>query len=55
MSFRIRKAIGVLAIAVLSCVSLLGVGCGSSDDGSERAVEWGVDRPVGPIGSVFPP
>ncbi len=43
--FRNRSAIGVLAIAMLS---LLGVGCGSGGDGSERAVEWGVDRPVGP-------
>jgi hypothetical protein len=48
MAFRIRKAIGVVAIGVLACMSLLGVGCGSGDDGSERAVEWGVDRPVGP-------
>jgi hypothetical protein len=48
MSFRTRNAFGVLAIAVLSCATLLGVGCGSGDDGSERAVEWRVDRPVGP-------
>lgn len=46
MSFRIRNAIGVLAVAVLSCATLLG--CGSGGDGSERAVKWGVDRPVGP-------
>lgn len=47
--FRIRKAIGVLVIAALVAATLLGVGCGSSgDDGSERAVKWGVDRPVDP-------
>ena len=38
----------VLAIVMLVCVTLLGVGCGGSgDDGSERAVKWRVDRPVG--------
>jgi hypothetical protein len=48
MASRIRKAMGVLAIAVLAGVALLGVGCGGGDDnGSERAVEWRVDRPVG--------
>ena len=48
MPFRIREAIGVLTIAVLSGATLFGVGCGGGDEGSERAVEWGVDRPVGP-------
>jgi hypothetical protein len=47
MSFRIRNVIGVLTIAVLVGATLFGVGCGSGDDGSERAVEWGVDRPLG--------
>jgi hypothetical protein len=49
VAFRIRKAIGVLAIALLAGASLLGVGCGGSDDdGSERAVEWAAERAVGP-------
>jgi hypothetical protein len=49
MAFWINKAIGTLAIAVLVGAILLGVGCGGGDDnGSERAVEWRVDRPVGP-------
>lgn len=43
------KTIGVLMIAVLAGASLLGVGCGGSDDdGSERAVEWAAERAVGP-------
>ena len=46
---RIRKAIGVLALTALVGAILLGVGCGGGDDsGSERAVKWGVDPPVGP-------
>jgi len=48
MAFRIGKAIGALTIAALLAATPLGVGCGGGDDGSERAVEWGVDRPVGP-------
>jgi hypothetical protein len=49
MVFRIRKALGALVIAVLLCPTLLGVGCGGGDDnGSERAVKWGVEPPVGP-------
>lgn len=49
MAFRIRKAAGVLAIAMLLCTTLLGVGCGGGDDsGSERAVKWGIAPPVGP-------
>ena len=40
---------GVLAIIALMGATLLGVGCGGGDDnGSERAVKWGVDPPVGP-------
>ncbi len=42
-----RKAISVLAIVMLAGVALLGTGCGSDDDGSERAVEWNVYPPVG--------
>jgi hypothetical protein len=49
MAFRIRKAMGALAIVALAGAVLLGVGCGSNgDDGSERAVEWSVDPPVDP-------
>lgn len=49
MAFGMRKATSALAIAVLAGATLLGVGCGGSDDnGSERAVEWAVDPPVGP-------
>lgn len=48
MPFRMRNAIGALAIVALSCATLLGVGCGSGDDGSERAVEWAIDPPAGP-------
>ena len=39
---------GVLAIAALAGATLLAVGCGSGDDGSERAVEWTVERAVSP-------
>jgi hypothetical protein len=49
MAFRIRKAMGALAIAVLVGAILLGAGCGGGDDsGSERAVKWWVEPPVGP-------
>jgi hypothetical protein len=49
MAFGIRKAMGALAIAVLVGATLLGTGCGGGDDsGSKRAVEWGIDLPVGP-------
>jgi len=37
--------IGVLALVG---AILLVVGCGGGDDGSERAVGWGVDRQLGP-------
>jgi hypothetical protein len=47
MTFR-SKGIGVLAITALAGAILFGVGCGSGDDGSARAVKWGVDPPVGP-------
>jgi len=43
-----RKSVGVLAIVALFSATLLGVGCGGGDDGSERAVEWAVERPIGP-------
>ena len=39
---------GVLAIALLAATALLAVGCGNADGGSERAVEWSVDRPIDP-------
>jgi len=40
---------GVLAIAAPLAATLFGVGCGGGDDGgSERAVEWTVERVVGP-------
>lgn len=49
MAYRVSKAIGALAIAVLVGAILLGVGCGGGDDsGSERAVQWGVEPRVGP-------
>ena len=37
-----------LAIVIFAATALLAVGCGGGDDGSERAVEWSVDRPVDP-------
>ena len=40
---------GALLIVALLGATLLGVGCGGGDeDGSERAVEWGLAPPVGP-------
>ena len=48
VAFKI-KVIGTLAIVTLLVATPLGIGCGNGgDEGSERAVEWGVDRPVGP-------
>jgi hypothetical protein len=44
----IKRAMGVLVIAALLSATLLGVGCGGGDDGSERAVKWTVDRVVSP-------
>jgi hypothetical protein len=38
----------VLATAALLGAPLLGVGCGGGDDGSERAVEWTLERTIGP-------
>lgn len=38
-----------LLVVMLLSTTLLGVGCGGgSDDGSDRAVNWGVYPPVGP-------
>jgi hypothetical protein len=49
MALRSSKTIGVLAIIALTGATMLGIGCGSNgDDGSERAVAWRVDHPVGP-------
>lgn len=46
MASRIRKVMG--ALALVGAIQL-GVGCrGGDDNGSERTVEWGVDRAVGP-------
>lgn len=41
------RAMAFLVVAVLSGATLAGAGCGG-DDGSERAVEWSVERIVGP-------
>ncbi|HEX5761805.1 MAG TPA: hypothetical protein VFY04_01650 [Solirubrobacterales bacterium] len=49
MAFTMRKAISALAVAVLVGATLFGTGCGGGDEnGSERAVEWGLAPPVGP-------
>lgn len=48
MAFRIKTAVGTLFIAAFAAMVLLGAGCGGDDDGSERAVQWGVDRQLGP-------
>lgn len=48
MAALINKVIGVLVIATLLSAALFVVGCGSGDDGSERAVKWYVDRVVSP-------
>lgn len=47
MASPIKRARGFL-IAALSSVSLLTLGCGGGDDGSERAVEWTVERAISP-------
>jgi hypothetical protein len=44
----VRKATGALATVALLAATLFGAGCGGGDDVSKRAVEWGVDPPVGP-------
>lgn len=44
----IKRALGVLVIAAFSSAAIFAVGCGGGDDGSERAVEWHVERAVGP-------
>jgi hypothetical protein len=41
-------AIGAVAIAALLGVALLELGRGGGDSGSERAVEWKVERVIGP-------
>lgn len=49
MPFRLRNVMGTLATVLLAGTALLGTGCGEGEDsGSERAVEWAVDPPVGP-------
>lgn len=48
MAFRLRKAIGALAIAALLAATMFGVGCGGDDGGSKRAVEWTIDHVIGP-------
>lgn len=48
MAFLIKMAMGVLPIAALLSAPLFAVGCGGGDDGSERAVEWSVERAVDP-------
>ena len=47
MAFSVRSAVCALAIAALLGATLFAVGCGGGDDGSEGAVEWGIDPPVG--------
>jgi hypothetical protein len=41
-------AIGVVAIAVLLGVAIVELERGGGDNGSERAVEWKVERVIGP-------
>lgn len=50
MTFKLERRWAQLAIAMLMGATLLGAGCGGSDDsGSERAVEWALAAPpVGP-------
>lgn len=43
----IGKVKRTFAIAVLLAAALV-AGCGGGEDASERAVEWRVDRPLGP-------
>ena len=40
-----------LAIVIFAATALLAVGCGGGDDGSERAVEWSVDRDRNTVGN----
>jgi hypothetical protein len=44
----VRKAKSALAIVLLAGMTLLAVGCGGGEDGSERAVEWAVASPADP-------
>lgn len=48
MALVLRRTAGVLAFIALLGATLLGVGCGGGDDGSGRAVEWTVERVIGP-------
>lgn len=48
MASRVRRVAAALVIAVLASTVLFGVGCGGGEHGSERAVEWGVERQLGP-------
>lgn len=48
MGLCIGKAISALWIGALAGAALVGIGCGSGDNGSTRAVEWKVERPLGP-------
>lgn len=48
MGSHYKKLICALVTAALLGTGLLAVGCGGGDDGSERAVEWAVERPIGP-------
>jgi hypothetical protein len=47
MALRLKNAIGILIIVLLSGIALVGIGCSDSGSESERAVAWRVDRPVG--------
>src|SRR5262245_53100049 len=48
MIFVLKRAIGALMIAAVLSTTLLGVGCGGGDDGSERAGEGTLERGSGP-------
>jgi hypothetical protein len=47
MDSLIRKVIGALTIAALLSTTVFAIGCSGGDEGSERAIQWGVDRTVG--------
>jgi hypothetical protein len=48
MNKNARGAIVVLAVVACLSTTLFGVGCGGGHDGSERAVEWTLERVIGP-------